>query len=114
MSLDQSEIGVGGSVLQEGAEVRGNVRTERDMFLKGIIWGDVSCEGRLVIDRDGVIEGNVVCRELVLDGLITGNAQSDEKTRLTANAVIKGFLQTPCLLIHPEAVIEKGLRLKDK
>lgn len=114
MSLEQSEICAGGSVLQEGAEIRGNVRTGKDMFLKGIVRGDVACEGRLVIDGDGLVEGNVVCRELVLDGLITGDARADEKTRLTANAVIKGFLQTSCLLIHPEAIIEKGLRLKDK
>ena len=35
------------------------------------------------------------------------------RTCLTANAVVKGFLQTSCLLIHPEAVVEKGLRLKE-
>lgn len=66
-----------------------------------------------MIDRDGFVEGNVVCRELVLDGLITGDVQADERTCLTANAVVKGFLQTSCLLIHPEAVVEKGLRLKE-
>ena len=113
MSLDQSEISAGGSVLQEGAEIRGNIRTGKDMFLKGIIRGDVECEGKLVIDRDGFVEGNVVCRELVLDGLITGDVQADERTCLTANAVVKGSLQTSCLLIHPEAVVEKGLRLKE-
>ena len=113
MSLDQSEISAGGSVLQEEAEIRGNIRTGKDMFLKGIIRGDVECEGKLVIDRDGFVEGNVVCRELVLDGLITGDVQADERTCLTANAVVKGFLQTSCLLIHPEAVVEKGLRLKE-
>ena len=43
MSLDQSEISAGGSVLQEGAEIRGNIRTGKDMFLKGIIRGDVEC-----------------------------------------------------------------------
>lgn len=114
MSVEPSEISAGGSVLQEGAEIRGDVRTGKDMFLKGIIRGDVVCEGRMVIDRHGLVEGNVVCRELVMDGAITGDVQADDKTSLRANAVIKGFLQTSCLLIHPEAVVEKGLRLKDK
>lgn len=111
--MDQAEIGTCGSVLLEGAEISGDIRTGKDMFLDGVVQGDVECRGKLTIGRNGVVEGNVVCRELVLDGLIAGNAEVDEKTCLTADALIKGFLQTSCLLLHPEAVIEEGLRLKD-
>lgn len=111
--MDQAGIGAGASVLLEGAEISGDIRTGKDMLLEGVVRGDVACEGKLVIGRNGMVEGNIVCRELVLDGLVAGNADVDGKTCLTAAALIKGFLQTSCLLLHPEAVIEKGLRLKD-
>lgn len=111
--MDRSEINTGGSVLRRGAEISGDIRTGKDMFLEGIIRGNVECKGKLVIGRDGIVEGNIVCRELVLDGLVVGNAEVDGKTCLAADSVIKGFLQTSCVLLHPEAVIEKGLRLKD-
>lgn len=114
MSLDQLEKSSGGSVLQKGAEIRGNIRTESNIFLKGIILGDVDCKGKLVVDRDGVIEGNICCGELVSDGLIIGDVEVKGKVCLSDKAVIKGFLTTSCILLHPDAVIEKGLRLKDK
>lgn len=114
MSLEQPEINTEGSVLQEGAEIRGNIQTEKDMSLKGIVWGDVSCKGKLEIAQSGVVNGNVVCLELAVDGVITGDVEVGEKASLTANAVIKGFLQVPCLLLHPDAAIDKGVRLKDK
>lgn len=114
MSLDNLETVTEGSVLQKGAEIRGNIRTEKSIFLKGMIVGDVECKGKLVIGTGGMIEGNISCRELVSDGVIAGDVSVEGKASLMQNAVIKGYLITSCILLHPVAVIEKGLRLKDK
>lgn len=114
MSVDQLETGATGSVLQKGAEIRGNIRTERDICLKGVIFGDVTCGGCLTVDKDGVVEGNINCRELVLHGLIIGDVEVEGRACISESSVIKGSLTAGCVLVHPEAVVEKGLRFKDK
>lgn len=113
MSAENFETKTGGSFLLEDMEVSGTVRSGKDIFLRGRIVGDVYCKGILALGKNAIIEGNVECRNLISEGVIDGNVETRYRSDLAAGSVIKGHLVTSCLRIHPQAVIEKGLRLRE-
>lgn len=103
-----------GSFLLKDAEVHGNVKSDKDVCLEGFIEGDVHSAGRIVVAALAKVDGDVYCEELLLNGLITGNAHVNNQTELGEYAVIKGHLITTGLQIHPDAKIGKGLRLRER
>jgi cytoskeletal protein CcmA (bactofilin family) len=108
-----TEINDNGSSLMEEVLVEGSVDSKRSFILNGRISGDVRCEAQLVVKRDGVITGNVFCRDLYLEGTITGDVEVALKAFVKAGSVINGYLQTTQLVIHPDAEIEKGIQIKE-
>lgn len=113
MGQDSFDIDYNGSLIGEDMEIMGNFKSERDVYLKGKIVGDVRCDSRLIVNAGAVINGDVHCRELFLDGLITGDVWADHRVELKPGAVIKGYVTTSLLHIHPDATIEKGLKLSN-
>ncbi|WP_251620037.1 bactofilin family protein [Odoribacter lunatus] len=112
--MDNLEKNTTNSFLLEEERIEGNVRIDNNLLLEGTIKGDVVCKGRLTVEQHGVIEGNVVCGSLVMEGLIVGDVEVEGRAHLAEQAEIKGTLTASCLLVHPEAEIENGLRLKNK
>lgn len=114
MSLNSFDIEYKGSLILENSVIAGNVKSDKDIYLKGMVMGNVHCTANLIINRDAVIDGDVYCENLYTDGSIIGNVHVNHRSQMAANAVIKGYLITSCLSLHSEAIIEKGLKLKDK
>ena len=52
-----------------GTMVKGAITVEGDLRLDGIIEGNVSCKGKVVIGPQGRIKGNVTCTGAVLHGM---------------------------------------------
>ena len=103
-----------GSVFLTDTVVSATIRSDKDIYLKGRIIGDVHCKADLYVDKGAVIKGDVSCEMLFLDGMILGDVRVARRTHLKEHAVITGCLQTSSLLIHPDAKVEKGLKLHDK
>lgn len=102
-----------GCQILEGTGIDGDVRCDKDIDVSGFIHGNVTGGKRVRIDGTGVVDGNVDCDELHLDGLITGNACVTCQAFLGGNAEIKGSLVAASLEIVPGVKIGLGLKLKD-
>ena len=61
-----------------GTMVKGTITVEGDLRLDGIIEGNVSCRGKVVIGPQGRIKGNVTCTGAVLHGMLQGDIQVAE------------------------------------
>ncbi len=114
MSQMDFNIGNEGSLILGETVVKGDIFAEKDVCLRGTLTGDIHCKATLFLPAGAKIEGNVYCANLFSAGLITGNVQVIGKACLKKSAVIKGHLITSCLLLHPQTIIEKGLKLQDR
>lgn len=113
MDQDSFDIEYEGSLILKNLEIRGNIKSDKDICLKGIIEGDVHCKACVIINNNALIDGDVYCDRLFIDGKITGNVHVIHRAVLGRHAVIGGHLITESLTIHPEATIGKGLKLKE-
>ena len=113
MNQNSFDISCSGSRLLVDADIRGDIKSEKDICLEGLVVGSGECAGRLIVNKGGEINGKVNCRELYLNGVIEGDVCVKEKAVLGADAVVKGTLTTVCMEITQGAKIEMGLKLKN-
>lgn len=112
MNQDRFDIDIIGNQLLANCRIDGNLKSDRDICLDGIISGNIQCSKRVVVNKGGIIDGDLECEELFLNGKITGNVCVARKTVMGVNAIIEGGLTTDSLEITPGAKIGGGLRLK--
>lgn len=86
-----------------GTEIEGDVRSNGDIRIDGVIKGNVNIEGKLVIGEKGKVEGEVICSNATVSGLLKGKAQVKELLTLTQSAVVKGDVVTAKLSVEPGA-----------
>lgn len=105
------KMGKGSHILAD-VRIDGDLKSDRIIYLDGMILGKIESSALVVVNQGGVIDGDLVCDELLLYGRITGEVCVMHKTSMAATAVIEGGLITDRLEIVPGARIGKGLKLK--
>ena len=96
-------------VIGPGMIIKGNLHSEDDVFLDGEIEGDLDVENcRLMIGPHGKVIANVKAREVDIQGIMTGNVESTERTSIRASGQLMGDVRTGGI------VIETGAQFKGK
>lgn len=90
--------------LVKGTSIEGKVKSDTDIRIDGELLGDLSCGAKVVLGKDGIVHGNIVCRKAVILGLVKGNIQVLERLDLASTANIEGHIITAKLVIEDGAV----------
>ena len=90
-----------------GTMVKGTITVEGDLRLDGIIEGNVSCRGKVVIGPQGRIKGNVTCTGAVLHGMLQGDIQVAEDLIMKSGCTMNGDVYT-CKLEILKRCLEKS------
>lgn len=86
--------------------IDGSFRSETPGQIAGTINGDVQSKGRVLIHKEGIINGDVYAEELLVYGKINGDVKRCNKINVQSGAVIKGHVNTGEIHIEKDAVIE--------
>ena len=94
------------TVIGPGAELTGDVTVRAGTRIDGRVKGNVSCQGELVIGKDGVVEGEVKAASAVLAGRITGKLSVEGKAELSSTARMEGDVACAKLVIEEGAFFQ--------
>jgi len=87
--------------------IKGSLHSEDDVFLDGEIEGDVDVENcRLMIGPHGKVIANVRAREVDIQGIMTGNVESTEKTSIRTTGELMGDVRTGGIVIESGALFK--------
>lgn len=89
------------NVLASGTRLVGNISSEEDFRIDGIVEGDISCKGKIIIGRNSSISGDIECINIEILGKVTGNILCTENAILRASAIIAGDITTSSIEIEP-------------
>ena len=98
----------------EGTIITGDINSKADFRLDGILKGNYTSSGKLVIGPSGEVQGDITCKNLDIEGKFTGKLQIAELLSVTSKAVIKGEVQTSKLAIEPGAIFEATCAMKSQ
>lgn len=86
-----------------GTEITGDVTTNGDIRFEGVLKGNLKTKGKVVVGETGVVNGEINCKNSVIEGNITGKITVTELLTLKATSTLKGDIITRRLAIEPGA-----------
>jgi len=87
-----------------GTEIKGDIKAEGDFRFDGLLIGNMQVNGRLVVGNTGKIEGDIKCKNALIEGRVDGRLFVSELLTLSASAKINGDLITNKIAIEPGAI----------
>ena len=87
-----------------GTIITGDINSNGDLRIDGTLKGSVATEGKVVLGKNGVIEGDVVCNNADIAGEIKAKITVSQLLTLKSTAKLKGDIITNKLSIEPGAV----------
>ena len=86
-----------------GTIVTGDVQSKGDIRVDGSLKGSLNTSGKVVLGKEGVIEGDVLCNSADISGTIKAKITVSQLLSLKATAKLNGDIITNKLSIEPGA-----------
>jgi cytoskeletal protein CcmA (bactofilin family) len=102
-TMKKSEAKDAINMIGAGTTILGDVISKGDIRVDGILKGSVNTEGRVVLGREGVIEGDVMCKDADISGTVKAKITVSQLLTLKTSAKLNGDITTNKLSIEPGA-----------
>ncbi|NVK52049.1 MAG: polymer-forming cytoskeletal protein [Flavobacteriaceae bacterium] len=78
------------NILAKNTKIVGDLSSEGDFRIDGILEGTLTTKGRVIIGSDGLIKGKVLCENADVEGKFSGELQVNKILTIKATASISG------------------------
>ena len=86
-----------------GTVIEGNISSSKGIRIDGKVLGSINCQGKVVVGKNGVVEGNITCTNAEIEGELKSKISVEGLLRLRETAVLLGDIETGKLAIEPGA-----------
>ncbi len=90
-------------IIAKGTVIDGKITSTENMRIDGKIKGQVVCDKRLVMDAEGVVEGDVQAGESTIKGRVIGTVSVINTLHLLESSFIKGDIKAKKLHVEEGA-----------
>lgn len=98
-----TEFGGQPNRIEKNTKIKGDITSEADFRIDGKLEGNVKTSGKVVIGKDGYINGKVECVNADIEGKFNGELLVKELLSLKASAIIEGTVTVAKLAVEPGA-----------
>ncbi|MFK7806662.1 MAG: polymer-forming cytoskeletal protein [Saprospiraceae bacterium] len=92
------------NTLVHGTVVEGAIKAESDIRVDGVIKGSLNCSAKVIIGPTGHVDGEIRCKNAVIEGKFDGNLHVSELLNIRESAVINGDVKTNQLIVQSGAI----------
>jgi cytoskeletal protein CcmA (bactofilin family) len=92
------------SIIAAGMHISGDIESEGDVRIDGVVTGNVFCNSKVVVISTGRVEGDIQAVNVDVHGAVSGHITARDLLSLKASCRIQGNLTTGKLQIEPNAV----------
>ncbi|MBL7734798.1 MAG: polymer-forming cytoskeletal protein [Chitinophagaceae bacterium] len=91
------------SIIASGTSMKGDLNSNGDIRIDGILTGNIHCSAKVVIGANGVVEGDIVGLQADIMGKVTGAIRVKELLQLKGGSTVTGNLYAAKLQIETNA-----------
>ena len=102
-TMKKSETTASVNMIGAGTIITGDIISKGDIRIDGTLKGSVNTEGKVVLGREGMIEGDVICKDADISGTIKAKITVSQLLSLKTTAKLNGDIITNKLSIEPGA-----------
>lgn len=99
--------------LGNGTTIKGNIKSNGDFRIDGVLNGSINSKGKVVVGPSGRVEGEIVCQNADISGEIHVKIVVHELLTLKSTAILKGDIFTNKLAIDPGAKFTGSCNMND-
>ncbi|WP_350286798.1 polymer-forming cytoskeletal protein [uncultured Croceitalea sp.] len=89
--------------IEKNTVIKGDITSQADFRIDGKLEGNVKTSGKVVIGKDGLIQGKVECVNADIEGNFNGELYVSELLALKSSAKIEGTVNVKKLAVEPGA-----------
>src|SRR5271166_5215971 len=93
--------------------IKGEVSGAEALYIDGRIEGKISLpDNRVTIGRNGSVQANIVAREVVVMGKVSGNIDCSDRVDIRSEGSVTGDVSTMRISVEDGAVLKGGIQVK--
>lgn len=100
-----------GGILSAGVSITGELTFSRELVVDCQLDGTINSEGRLVIEKNAQIRGEIHAGSVTLFGTVEGNVTASERCELRAGCTLRGDIEAPRLVVDDDATFIGSARI---
>jgi cytoskeletal protein CcmA (bactofilin family) len=106
------ESGKSQNRISHGTIIKGDVESDGGFRIDGTINGTLKTPGKVVIGKDGKVDGTLECTNADIEGFFSGKLIVQGLLSLKSSAVITGDVITEKLAVEPGAVFNATCKME--
>jgi len=91
------------TLICEGCVIKGDLKAPNFVRIDGQITGDINIDEGLILGEKGIVNGNIITRELIIYGTVNGNIKA-ASLKIESSGKINGEIKTQTLQVEMGAV----------
>lgn len=85
--------------------LEGNLKANESVCIEGKVFGQIESEQNVYINKDAVVEGDIIAQNVVIHGKVIGNVTAKEATVIGTNGKIIGDVTTKLFSVETGGVL---------
>ena len=100
------------NILAKNTKIVGDLSSEGDFRIDGVLEGTLTTKGRVIIGVDGSIQGKVFCDNADIEGKFSGELKVNKMLTIKSSASISGDVILGKLSVEPGASFNATCKMK--
>lgn len=101
------------NLLSNGTEITGDIKSNGDIRVDGLLTGNLITKGKVVIGPTGKVKGEVYCKNSEVSGAVEGRICVSQLLTLKSDSKISGDIVTFKLSIEPGAKFTGNCKMSE-
>lgn len=98
--------------IEKSTKITGEIVSEADFRIDGVLEGSITTSGKVVIGKEGVINGKVNCSFADVEGKFSGQIDVKESLSLKSTAIMEGEVVIGKLIVESGAIFNAKCSMK--
>ena len=99
-------------IIESSTKIIGDIFSEADFRIDGVVDGNITTTGKIVVGKSGKINGKINCSNADISGSISGKIEVNEVLSLMSESLIQGDIVTGKLSVEEGAQVEASISMK--
>jgi len=91
--------------------LKGTIESQGDFRIEGVLEGELTTTGRVILGPEAKITGKVICEHADLEGVVDGYLEVKKSLTLKSTASVTGEVYMESLTVAPGAVFNANCKM---